>query len=70
MKMSDELRCDNKLHGIIVEPSVIEVRCGSRFCGAGKDVVVLHRFDVVTGKLIKTERFKEPNQRKEVRDAS
>lgn len=56
----DELRCDHKLHGILVKPGVLEVRCSSRFCGAGKDAVVLHRFNVSDGSLIDTQRFKEP----------
>lgn len=60
---TDELRCDNKLHGIIVEPGVVEVRCSSRFCGAGREAVVLHRFDVGSGKLIDTQRFKEPRRK-------
>lgn len=59
---NDQLRCEHKLHGIIVEPGVMEVRCDSRFCGAKRGVAVLHRFDVATGKLIGTKMYKTPNK--------
>lgn len=65
--MSHELRCDYKLHGIIVEEGVMEVRCGSEFCGSKGGVVVLHRFDVATGELIDTKRFKDPNRKERKR---
>jgi hypothetical protein len=53
------LRC-HKLHGLIRDGEVLEVKCNSRFCGAEPGVVVLHHFDLVTGDLVKTLRFKEP----------
>jgi hypothetical protein len=55
-----DLRCENKLHGIVIEDGVLEVGCDSRFCGAGKGVVVRHRFDMNTGELLHTQRFKQP----------
>lgn len=55
-----DVRCENKLHGIIVKPGVLEVKCDSRFCGANANTVVLHRFDLETGDLMETIRFKEP----------
>lgn len=58
-----DLRCGNKMHGNL-DDGVIEVKCDSRFCGAGKGVVVLHRFDATNGKLIETLTFRE-TQRKE-----
>lgn len=63
-----ELHCENKLHGILIEPGVLEVKCGSRFCGAESGVVVLHQFDTTTGKLVKTLRFKEPPLGRKVHD--
>jgi hypothetical protein len=65
-----ELRCSNKLHGIVVEPgstrasehAVIEVKCDSKFCGAGSGAVVLHRFDIATQKLIGTSKYKDPQK--------
>ncbi len=55
-----ELRCSAKLHGIIRDGEVLEVKCDSRFCGHKPGVVVLHRFDSHTGQLVETLRFKEP----------
>lgn len=54
-----DMRCEFKLHGIVIQPGVLEVKCDSRLCGAEYGVVVLHRFDLVTGSLIKTVRFKD-----------
>lgn len=53
-----ELRCEHKLHGILVEPEVLEVKCRSALCG-GPGVVVLHRFDTRDGRLIETKRFRD-----------
>ena len=55
-----DLRCPNKKHGEITQPGVIEVKCVSRFCGAGDGVIVLHKFDSRTGELINTHRYKNP----------
>lgn len=55
-----DLRCDYKLHGIVIRPGVAEVKCDSRLCGAQQGVVVLHHFDLETGDLIETVRFKDP----------
>ena len=53
-----ELRCDHILHGIM-RNGVLEVKCRSRFCGAGKGVVVIHRFDPATGELLGTKKYKD-----------
>jgi len=58
-----ELRCPSKLHGILLEGGVIEVKCDSRFCGHVSGVVVLHRFNAQTGELLETLNFKNPTQR-------
>ena len=57
-----EIRCPSKKHGELVAPSVIEVKCNSRFCGAEDGAVVLHQFDAITGELIKTSIFKDPQK--------
>jgi hypothetical protein len=62
-----ELRCPSKLHGVVSD-DLIEVKCGSTFCGAGKGVTVLHRFNPSTGDLVETLRFKDP--RKETQHAA
>lgn len=57
-----ELRCDAKKHGELIDVDgepVIEVKCSSRFCGAGPGVVVLHRFGQ-DGKLLVTSRYRDP----------
>lgn len=55
-----DLRCKNVKHAEMTEPGIIEVKCRSRFCGAGNGVVIIHRFDTLTGELLITKRFKEP----------
>lgn len=55
-----ELRCYNRLHGILVEGGRIEVKCTQKNCGARQGVVVLHYFDVTTGELVDTKRFADP----------
>lgn len=62
--MTYELRCDNKKFGELLDDGVVEVKCSSRFCGAAAGVIVLHQFDVHTGKLINTMRFREPDREK------
>lgn len=57
-----DLRCPSKKHGELVEPSIVEIKCNSRFCGAQDGAVVLHRFDAGTGDLIDTRIFKEPRK--------
>lgn len=59
-----DLRCEYKRHGIVIAPRMFEVKCDSRLCGARSGVVVLHRFDLETGDLIETIRFKQPRERR------
>ncbi len=60
--MTQEMRCDAKLHALIVADGVVEVKCDSRFCRPDRSTVVLHRFDAVTGRLIETLTFKNPSK--------
>lgn len=55
-----ELRCSSKKHGELTDEGLFEVKCSSRFCGAGPGVVVLHRFNPQTGLIVKTLRFRDP----------
>lgn len=55
-----ELRCAGKLHGIVVDGQ-LEVKCDSRWCGKRPGIIVLHRFDLETGKVT-TQRFKDPGK--------
>lgn len=57
----NELRCGAKLHGEIHE-EWLEVKCRSRWCGARKGVVVIHRFDKESGKLLETLKFQDPRR--------
>ena len=56
-----ELRCSGTMHGRMTGEFLLEVKCHRRSCGAKKGVVVLHTFDVVTGELMSTQRYKEPS---------
>lgn len=67
-----QLRCPSRIHGIVVSEGRIEVKCGSKHCGAESGTTVLHYFDLATGELVETRKFKEPkamfrNNNKEVR---
>lgn len=59
--MATEARCQNKLHGEIIDEHTIEIMCGSRFCKHSPDQVVLHRFDLLTGDYT-TRRFRNPRK--------
>lgn len=63
----DELRCDNniKFGELFPEDGVLEVKCRSRRCGAQPGVVVVHGFDVHSGKLLGTAKYREPGLLKE-----
>lgn len=58
-----DLRCEAKKHGEL-DDGLVEIKCSSRFCGAGSGVVVIHRFDASTGELRETLRFKDPARKK------
>lgn len=64
-----DLRCPNKMHGVLIKSTqddgLVEVKCISRWCGAGPGVVVTHQFSTRTGKLVSTQRFRQPPTRKE-----
>ena len=56
-----DIRCERgHLHAIILPNGQLEVSCRSRFCGAGRGVVVLHRFDLSTGEVVETKRYRDP----------
>lgn len=62
-----ELRCEHKLHGVLSD-GLLEVKCNSHLCGHRSGVVVIHRFDPITGNLVDTKRYKDTpvvNNRKE-----
>ena len=56
-----ELRCDSKKHGVMITEGsgLLEIKCDSRFCGAKPGIVVLHRFDLATGDVVETQRYRE-----------
>jgi len=53
------LQCPSRLHGY-VEEGIMQVKCHSKRCGAGKGVVVLHYFNLASGALINTRKFRDP----------
>lgn len=56
----NDLRCESKKHGVVTDDGLLEIKCDSRFCGAGKGKVVLHLFHPETGELVRTIQFKNP----------
>lgn len=57
-----ELRCPSKKHGVALDDHTVEVKCDSRFCGAGAGVIVLHVFDLSkpeSEQLVDTKRYRE-----------
>lgn len=64
--MAVELRCDGMLYGILSDDgTTVEVKCKRRRCGAQPGIVVLHTIELANGKVIDTQRFSEPQPRKE-----
>lgn len=57
--MTVELRCNKRLHGVLTDDGMLEVSCRSALCGHKDGVVVIHRFDTVTGDLIDTKMYKD-----------
>jgi len=64
--MVEQLRCEGTLHGVLSDDHMaLEVKCHHRRCGYAKGIIVLHTFDLATGQLVQTRRFREPQPRKE-----
>lgn len=57
-----DIRCPGKKHLVTVTEcvGVVERKCDSRVCGAGRGQVVLHQWDLSTGELTRTTRFRNP----------
>lgn len=59
-----ELRClGNVLFGVVSKDArgTIEVKCRGKWCGHQAGVVVLHTFNLETGKVEGTEKYNDPN---------
>lgn len=62
---TQQLRCRSKLQGIIKEypngKRLFEIRCKDKYCTDRKPgIVVLHYFNVETGELVDTVKFRDP----------
>lgn len=57
--MAEPLRCISKKHAEVIDDHTIEIKCSSRFCGAGRGIVILHRFDLIS-KSCTTRIFRDP----------
>lgn len=58
-----DLRCGgNTIHGRMLNDHTLEVKCKRRACGVKPGVIVLHEFDIRTGKLIQTRQFANPRK--------
>ena len=58
--MPTELRCQSRMHAVLTDDGLLEVKCQSKYCGAGRGQIVLHYWDMATLELIETKRFKTP----------
>jgi hypothetical protein len=65
-----DLRCENGIKFGELQEGVLEVKCRSRRCGAREGVVVIHRFDSMTGVDVGTRTFRDPASRKETTNAA
>lgn len=65
-----EIRCGNGILFGVIEGRTFEVKCRSRRCGHEAGVVIIHRFDLLTGDLVGTSKFRDPNNRKDEDHAS
>lgn len=63
-----ELRCPTGkvLHGVVSDNAkgYLDVSCRGKWCGKKPGVVVIHRFDLATGKVVETKKFQEPTMSK------
>jgi hypothetical protein len=57
-----ELRCEAKLHGVVIDEDCVEIACNSRFCLHNPGEVVVHRFNLKTGEFT-TRRFAKVEKR-------
>jgi hypothetical protein len=64
-----DLRCDNTLHAVLID-GLIEVKCRHYKCGARSGVVVLHRFDPITGDFVETKMYRTVKEVKKVATSS
>lgn len=55
-----DLRCENGIKFGEINDGVLEVKCRSNRCGARQGIVVIHRYDCLTGRPLRTRRFKDP----------
>lgn len=55
-----EVRCPSRIHAVLTDEGLLEVKCKSSHCGAGRGTVVLHYFDPVTWRLVRTQTFLAP----------
>jgi hypothetical protein len=60
--MAVELRCDMRLHGVLTDEGEVEIACRSRLCGHEPGVLVIHKFDAVTGRFLGTKRYKDAGE--------
>lgn len=58
--MAQELRCGARIHGILREDGLFEVKCSAGTCGAKQGVAVFHYFDITTGDLVETKMYRTP----------
>ncbi len=54
-----QLRCSSTMHAKL-DGDKLKVRCRRRPCGAKRGVIVVHTFDLTTGKMVGTTMYADP----------
>lgn len=57
-----EVRCNSRILGIFTADGLLEIKCPSRGCGAGKGVVVFHYVNIETGQVVSTKKYQDPDR--------
>lgn len=60
--MDCELRCESSLQAVVIDGE-LEIKCRNSRCGARSGIVVLHRFSLDTGAMLRTYKFTDPNKK-------
>jgi hypothetical protein len=58
-----QLRCDNGILFGILDGGIFKVKCRSKRCGARVGAVIIHDFDVHSGNLLSTHKYRDPARR-------
>lgn len=57
--MAVELRCEKRLHGVLTDDGQVEIACRSALCGHEPGVLVIHKWDALTGEFKGTTMYRD-----------